>query len=99
MPAAASRTAIKNAAGENAADWTPRELRHSWPLITGLVVLAAAGWLGSLYMWPYTRCRWCTGSGRNSGSTGRRYGKCRFCKGQPERLRFGARLVHRRGRG
>jgi hypothetical protein len=34
-----------------------------------------------------------------AGQPRARYGKCRFHHGKFERLRFGARLVHRAGRG
>ena len=62
----------------------------------GLIVIAGGSWLVSLRLWPYTRCSWCNGTGRNRGSNGRRHGRCRFCKGKPERLRPGARLVRSR---
>ena len=57
-----------------------------------LFAVAGGSWLVSLKLWPYTRCRWCEGTGRNSGSNSRRHGRCRWCKGKPERLRFGARM-------
>jgi len=60
-------------------------------VLIGLAVVIV--WLGSLYVKPYTSCGWCHGTGRR-GTTAR-YGKCWRCKGDPERLRFGARLVHR----
>ena len=64
------------------------------PLAVVLIVLAAVVlWLGSLYFKPYTSCRWCRGTGRRGTSA--RYGRCWRCKGDPERLRHGARIVHR----
>jgi len=60
-----------------------------------LIAIVGGSWIVSLRQWPYTFCRRCRGRGRNSGSTGSRYGRCRKCKGKPEKLRFGARLVHR----
>lgn len=54
-----------------------------------------AAWVAGLLLWPYTACRRCGGTGRNIGSTGRRWGTCRKCKGTGRRLRIGARLVHR----
>jgi len=64
----------------------------------GVLVIAIAGgsWLVSLRLWPYTFCRRCRGGGRNSGSNSRRHGRCKKCKGKPERLRPGARLVRSR---
>lgn len=75
------------------ATWVP-----SWGLIAVLVLVAAGGWALSLLVHPFTSCRRCNGTGRNTGSTGRAYGRCRSCKGKPERLRFGARLLGRSGR-
>jgi hypothetical protein len=63
-----------------------------WPLVLIGLALTVI-WLGSLFLKPYTSCRSCHGSGRRGTSS--RYGRCRWCKGDPERLRFGARLVHR----
>lgn len=64
-------------------------------LTVGPAILLAS-WLVSLRLWPHTRCSACNGTGRNRGSTSKRYGRCWRCKGAPERLRFGARWVNRR---
>jgi hypothetical protein len=67
---------------------------HLSPLVIVLiVVLAAVLWLGSLYFKPYTSCGRCNGTARRGKA--KRYGRCPRCKGQPERLRFGARMMHR----
>jgi hypothetical protein len=49
-----------------------------------MAVLTLLGpiWAGSLYLWPFGPCLRCKGSGRNKGSTGRRYGECRSLQGQ-----------------
>lgn len=61
-----------------------------------LVVLGAVvAWLGSLYFWPFAPCAKCKGTGRNRGSTSKRYGECRRCKGGGRRQRLGSRAVHR----
>ena len=62
-------------------------------VLLGLVVIAVRA--GSLYQWPFGPCMRCNGSGRNSGSTGKRYGECRRCKGSGRRRRVGARTIHR----
>lgn len=54
-------------------------------------VMIVVGWLVSLWIWPYTRCRWCSGSGNNTGSNQRRWGNCRRCGGSGARRRFGAK--------
>lgn len=60
-----------------------------------LLLGCGAVWVIGLLLWPYTACSRCGGSGRNTGSNGKRWGTCRKCKGTGRRLRFGARLVHR----
>jgi len=64
-------------------------------IIVPIALIVAAGWAIDLYLRPYTSCGRCSGTGRRKGSTSRRYGHCPRCKGNPERLRFGARLLHR----
>lgn len=68
----------------------------------GLVVLllaavVAGGWCVSLFLFPFTRCGGCGGSGLRPGSDSRRFGWCRRCGGSKRRLRAGARWVHRSG--
>jgi hypothetical protein len=58
------------------------------------VAIAAAN-IVSLYFWPFAPCRACKGTGRNQGSSKKRYGECRRCKAAGRRKRLGARLVHR----
>jgi hypothetical protein len=55
----------------------------------------AAGNVVSLYFWPFGPCLSCKGTGRNQGSSKKRYGECRRCKATGRRKRLGARLVHR----
>lgn len=61
-----------------------------------IVLAAAAGWVGwqvvAAKVWPFARCRRCDGSGRNAGSTGKRWGTCRRCKGSGKRRRLAVRL-------
>ena len=65
----------------------------------GVVILlglaAAVVYAGSLYVWPFRPCGRCNGSGKNKGSTRRRFGQCSSCKGSGRRRRIGARTVHR----
>lgn len=58
-----------------------------------LAVIAAAVYLGSCRIWPYGRCLACLGSRRNPGSTRKRHGRCKVCRGTGERLRVGTRLM------
>lgn len=60
-----------------------------------IALLGAAGWVISLYLFPYAPCIRCEGSGRNPGSNRARYGQCRRCLGTGRRQRRGARVVHR----
>lgn len=61
--------------------------------VIGLAALA--GWVVSLYLWPYAPCGKCQGSGRNPGSNSKRHGQCRRCLGAGKRIRPGAKTVHR----
>ena len=64
--------------------------------VEALAILAAVAiWLVSLYFHPYGRCRRCGGSGRNAGSSARRFGTCKRCKGNGRRWRAGARTIHK----
>lgn len=62
-----------------------------------IVLLGAGGYAGSLYLWPFRPCMRCGGSGRNKGSSLRRFGECRRCKGTGRRRRLGAKTIHRSG--
>lgn len=65
----------------------------------GVLFLAGCGlvlaWLVSLYFWPFAPCGRCAGSGRNAGSSRKRYGACGRCGGSGRRQRLGSRIVHR----
>lgn len=55
--------------------------------------LLGTGYYFSCRWWPYGPCLACLGHpGRNPGSNGRRWGRCRRCKGAGKRIRFGARV-------
>jgi hypothetical protein len=60
-----------------------------------IILLGIAAYAGSLYLWPFRPCMKCGGSGRNKGSSGKRFGECRRCKGSGRRRRLGARIIHR----
>lgn len=69
---------------------------HAMGVLAAVVVIGA-GYYVSLLLWPYTACGRCGGSGRNAGSSRRRFGVCKRCGGSGRKERFGVRLV-RRGR-
>jgi hypothetical protein len=54
---------------------------------TALLVYALACWL-----WPFANCPHCRGSGRRRSPSGKRFGKCRWCRGTGYPLRLGRRL-------
>jgi len=60
-----------------------------------LGLAAAAGYAGSLYLWPFRPCGRCKGTGRNSGSSSKRFGECKRCGGSGRRRRLGAKTIHR----
>lgn len=59
-----------------------------------LAAVVAVGYYFSLRLWPMRNCGRCGGSGRNAGSTAKRYGSCGKCGGTGRRLRPGARTVN-----
>jgi DnaJ-class molecular chaperone len=60
-------------------------------LTTGAAVI----WAVRAYVWPYKPCPVCKGRKTNRGSTKRRFGSCRWCKGSGMRRVLGAKQVHR----
>ena len=60
-----------------------------------LAAVVVAVWLGRLYFWPFSPCRRCKGTGRNVGSTRKRFGMCGKCDGSGRRRRMGSKTVHR----
>jgi DnaJ-class molecular chaperone len=63
---------------------------------TVLVIAAvvAVSYYVSLRVWPWRNCGRCHGSGRNAGSTTKRYGRCGKCGGTGRQLRPGARMTN-----
>jgi len=63
-----------------------------------LAVIAAGVYLAGCLIWPYGPCFACRlNRGRNPGSSHRRHGRCRVCKGTGERLRAGTRIIRASG--
>lgn len=60
-----------------------------------IISVLAVAWAGSLYLWPFTTCRRCSGTGLNKGSTGKRFGLCKRCGGSRRRQRLGSKTLHR----
>lgn len=81
------------------ADAAAASARPSGWSVAALTVLIAAGvagrWLWKLWRRPWAPCRRCGGSGKNAGSTGKRYGRCGRCGGSGQRAVLGAGLFHR----
>lgn len=60
-----------------------------------IILLVIGGYAGSLYLWPFRPCMRCNGTGRNKGSSRKRFGECKRCGGSGRRRRLGARTIHR----
>ncbi|MGH3158857.1 MAG: hypothetical protein ACRDNF_20115 [Streptosporangiaceae bacterium] len=66
----------------------------NWRLVLVLAALAVAyAWWA--YAHPWRDCPRCKGARTNPGSSGRRWGKCRRCKGHGEVKTIGAAALHR----
>jgi hypothetical protein len=61
-----------------------------------VILLAAAAWIGSLYLRPFGRCPRC--HGRGTARKGRRVAVCPSCHGRKRAQRLGSRAVHRLAR-
>jgi hypothetical protein len=59
------------------------------------VVLAVAGWIVFLYLWPERECIWCGGKGRRRTWILRRKRRCWRCKGDGHVWHLGARTVRK----
>lgn len=58
-----------------------------------VLIVAFAGYLVSLWLHPYTRCRACGGSSRHVGAVfGYGFRPCRRCKGKGRKVRLGCHL-------
>jgi DnaJ-class molecular chaperone len=64
--------------------------------VAALALTGAAWYYVSLRRHPWRPCRWCDGSGKNAGSTRRRFGRCPKCGGTGRKDRLGVRLFLRR---
>jgi len=73
-------------------------------LLALAALAAAAGYLLTCAVWPFTACPRCRGTGKaRSPFAGTTWRSCRACRGTGTRLRVGRRMlnrwttVHRRG--
>ena len=76
---------------------TPPELEFAVPVVAipNVVLFAAlvvAGYALTCWVWPYTACGRCKGSGKARSPSGKAFRDCRRCKGAGRRIRLGRRL-------
>jgi hypothetical protein len=63
-------------------------------LVLGLTVWVA-GWLLTCWLYPFTNCRRCRGTGKNRSPFGARaFGLCRRCDGTGRQLRIGRHILN-----
>lgn len=66
-----------------------------WLILIGSIW--AAGYAFACWIWPFTNCRRCHGSGKRPSPTGRAFRHCGRCTGSGARLRIGRVLwIHMR---
>lgn len=63
--------------------------------LTWTVVFLVLAWAVCLYRWPLTPCWWCKGRKVNHGSTRKRFGTCRVCKGAGYRWVLFSKSLHK----
>lgn len=61
---------------------------------TAIAVVAGVGYILACWLWPFTACGKCKGSGKFRSPSGRAWRLCRRCKGSGARLRTGRRITN-----
>lgn len=64
-----------------------------------LILFLPAVWAVCAYRWPYAPCWRCRGRKSNPGSTKKRFGSCKACKGSGMRQVLGSKALHKAIRG
>lgn len=60
-----------------------------------LVVFLAIAWMVCAWFWPFAPCFRCQGRKTNKGSTKKRFGMCKLCRGTGSRQVLGSKALHR----
>ena len=68
---------------------------NGWEILAIAAVIRFLVWLWHAVFHPYAPCRGCDGTGKNLGSTGKRWGRHWRCKGTGNRQVIGSAYVHR----
>lgn len=63
--------------------------------LTLLIVFLVVAWVLCAWRWPFAPCWWCRGRKVNHGSSRKRFGSCRMCKGSGMRQVAGSRALHK----
>lgn len=72
-------------------------------ILAAVVLLWIASYALACYVWPFARCKRCTGTGTRPSPSGKAFRVCRKCKGRGRRIRTGRRvfnwlhLLHKEG--
>jgi hypothetical protein len=61
-------------------------------IVGAAILLAAAVYAGSCWMWPFTHCPRCQGAGKLHREDRKVFRLCRRCSGSGRRLRVGRRV-------
>ncbi|GAA3388103.1 hypothetical protein [Cryptosporangium minutisporangium] len=64
----------------------------AWLLLAALIVLPA--YLGLCFVWPFTGCRRCGGTGHRAAWIGRGFRMCPSCDGTGAQLRLGRHVLN-----
>ena len=63
--------------------------------LTWLIIFLILAWALCAWRWPFAPCWWCKGRKLNHGSTRKRFGTCRVCKGSGYRQILGSKSLHK----
>ncbi len=67
---------------------------QTWLILFGGGMLWVAGYAVACWLWPFTKCKKCDGSGRRKSPSGKNWGPCRRCKGKASRIRTGRKIFN-----
>ncbi len=67
---------------------------QTWLILIGLGLLWVAGYAVACWLWPFTACPKCGGTGKWKSPSGKNWAPCRRCKGKAARIRTGRKIFN-----
>lgn len=67
---------------------------QAWLILIGAGPVWLACYAFTCWLWPFTRCRRCAGTGKRMSPSGKNWRTCPRCKGKAARLRTGRKIFN-----